>query len=284
MTEVYLTVNPDLIVKRIFLVSKKDLHHHSPGVGIKKIITSFKLSPETRCTLTRQERLKYCKTCKNKEFDFHRGLLCGLTHEEADFESVCPHYTPSDETRSLENFRQSREEEAERKKQERKAHKKQHRAERKKAKWERRKKQHRYPDKIRRDDLYLLTGIGLITLAILRLIAYSNYSYATTISTGIYSLIVYLISATSALLLRKKQPWRYHFFGDTKFKLLYAAVLTLMVFLYQQLSDAQLYIPRLPNIISLYIVIFILTMISWILVAPVNLLFRKISKHHVTAQ
>jgi uncharacterized RDD family membrane protein YckC len=39
--------------------------------------------------MTRKEQLEFCKICKNKNFDFNRGIICGLTNEIAGFEISC---------------------------------------------------------------------------------------------------------------------------------------------------------------------------------------------------
>ena len=42
--------------------------------------------------MTRQEHLKFCKTCVNRQMDLKAGLVCQLTGKIADFEGVCPSY------------------------------------------------------------------------------------------------------------------------------------------------------------------------------------------------
>ncbi|WP_232817857.1 hypothetical protein [Winogradskyella tangerina] len=42
--------------------------------------------------MTRQEHLKFCKTCVNRKMDLKAGLLCQLTGRIADFEDECPSY------------------------------------------------------------------------------------------------------------------------------------------------------------------------------------------------
>lgn len=41
---------------------------------------------------TREEMLKFCKICKNREMDLKRGLVCKLTGEYADFSDRCSNY------------------------------------------------------------------------------------------------------------------------------------------------------------------------------------------------
>lgn len=43
-------------------------------------------------TMTREERLKYCKICINRRLDLKRGLVCRLTDEFADFNSYCENF------------------------------------------------------------------------------------------------------------------------------------------------------------------------------------------------
>lgn len=47
--------------------------------------------------MTREERLRICKTCKNKKKDLQLGLICGLTNNPADFDVQCPYYEQSEE-------------------------------------------------------------------------------------------------------------------------------------------------------------------------------------------
>ena len=46
--------------------------------------------------MTREERLKYCSICKNREMNIQRGMLCGLSHEYASFESACSDFNADD--------------------------------------------------------------------------------------------------------------------------------------------------------------------------------------------
>ncbi len=45
--------------------------------------------------MTREEHLKFCKTCLNRKTDMHKGLVCGLTNEIADFEGSCQSFNPN---------------------------------------------------------------------------------------------------------------------------------------------------------------------------------------------
>lgn len=42
--------------------------------------------------MTREEQLKSCTICTHRCMDIHKGVLCGLTNEFADFEDSCPNF------------------------------------------------------------------------------------------------------------------------------------------------------------------------------------------------
>ena len=42
--------------------------------------------------MTRDEMLKFCKVCRNREVDLKRGMICKLTGEYADFSESYPNY------------------------------------------------------------------------------------------------------------------------------------------------------------------------------------------------
>ena len=42
--------------------------------------------------MTRQERLRFCKQCLNRQLDPTQGLVCGLTGQPATFENECPDF------------------------------------------------------------------------------------------------------------------------------------------------------------------------------------------------
>ncbi|WP_157637783.1 hypothetical protein [Flexithrix dorotheae] len=39
--------------------------------------------------MTRKERLQFCGVCLNRKMDLQKGLLCGLTMQQATFEDNC---------------------------------------------------------------------------------------------------------------------------------------------------------------------------------------------------
>ena len=47
--------------------------------------------------MTREERLQFCKLCKNRKTDFQQGMLCSLTGKHADFEGNCKDFYPDSE-------------------------------------------------------------------------------------------------------------------------------------------------------------------------------------------
>jgi len=43
--------------------------------------------------MTKEDRLRICKSCSNKQMDMNKGLICSLTDEVADFELICLDFT-----------------------------------------------------------------------------------------------------------------------------------------------------------------------------------------------
>ncbi|WP_442264593.1 RDD family protein [Tenacibaculum sp. ZS6-P6] len=43
--------------------------------------------------MTREERLSFCKICKNQKLDFKQGIVCGLTNAPAEFENSCDSFS-----------------------------------------------------------------------------------------------------------------------------------------------------------------------------------------------
>tara|TARA_B110001452_G_C15179383_1_gene409668 strand:- start:157 stop:597 length:441 start_codon:yes stop_codon:yes gene_type:complete len=42
--------------------------------------------------MDRKHQLVSCKKCENRSFDFKKGIICGLTNEQANFERTCPDF------------------------------------------------------------------------------------------------------------------------------------------------------------------------------------------------
>lgn len=51
--------------------------------------------------MTREERLVYCKVCKNRSFNTNLGIVCSLTQEQASFNGTCPDY--DEDAREVQN-------------------------------------------------------------------------------------------------------------------------------------------------------------------------------------
>jgi len=59
--------------------------------------------------MTRAERLKFCKVCKEKKFDINQGLVCGLTNLPADFDISCRHFKEDAELKAQEDLKEKKE-------------------------------------------------------------------------------------------------------------------------------------------------------------------------------
>jgi hypothetical protein len=57
-----------------------------------------------------EDRLRYCKLCHNKTFNFDKGMLCGLTNEKPQFDETCSDYKENMYERKIyeENLRTER--------------------------------------------------------------------------------------------------------------------------------------------------------------------------------
>lgn len=56
--------------------------------------------------MTREEQLKFCQVCKRRQMDMRQGLLCGLTHEKADFDGTCANYQQDEKAAEKHNQKQ----------------------------------------------------------------------------------------------------------------------------------------------------------------------------------
>ncbi|WP_282124659.1 RDD family protein [Algibacter mikhailovii] len=54
--------------------------------------------------MTREERLRYGKTCKNQKFDMSQGIICSLTNQPADFRVNCSTYFEDSELKQKEDY------------------------------------------------------------------------------------------------------------------------------------------------------------------------------------
>ncbi len=53
--------------------------------------------------MTLEDRLKYCKVCKNRSFDIKSGILCNLTQKKPQFEETCDTYDENEYERRGQN-------------------------------------------------------------------------------------------------------------------------------------------------------------------------------------
>lgn len=53
-----------------------------------------------------EEKIKFCKVCKNRDFDPMSGVVCGLTKEKPDFECECEKYVADDAQVSMQASRE----------------------------------------------------------------------------------------------------------------------------------------------------------------------------------
>jgi hypothetical protein len=42
--------------------------------------------------MNRQDHLKFCKICQNRQLNPQKGIICGLTMEVANFDPICPDF------------------------------------------------------------------------------------------------------------------------------------------------------------------------------------------------
>ncbi len=59
--------------------------------------------------MTREEQIRFCEVCKNRDFHRQHGIVCKLTGEPADFTESCPSFDVDEE--ELANLRPYGEEE-----------------------------------------------------------------------------------------------------------------------------------------------------------------------------
>lgn len=57
--------------------------------------------------MDRAYRLSFCQQCTNRSFNAAKGIVCGLTDEQATFEKSCPDY--QEDERASEQIRQQKE-------------------------------------------------------------------------------------------------------------------------------------------------------------------------------
>lgn len=204
--------------------------------------------------MTRQEQLKFCKTCLKRRFNPKKGVVCSLTDEIADFDVTCDKYERDNNVIIQEPIEKTIPKKKEKKQ---------------------KSKREKSPEKITKDDLFLILGIALTALFIIRLVYYITLGYHSVRNFIIY-IIVLLISISTALLWRNKQEKGFRFFGDIKFKLLFTLFFTAFHLIY--LSTISFGYTRTGTIIfSNILLTFIISIISYLIVQPVYFIRKKIS-------
>lgn len=201
--------------------------------------------------MTRQERLNFCRTCQKKAFNTSKGIICSITNDVAGFEGTCRDYIIDEKIKALETF------------------KKENQIVKKISV---KKTKTRTPEKITRNDIYLLLASSLSATFFMRFVFYLDYENGRNMINIIFVGIV-LLTAALTLLLRKKKPKNYKLFGDIKFKALFSFMITF----FNTLFILAVYQKRFEFIFCIFIILssLLLIFLSIIIVAPVNLLIRK---------
>jgi cation transport ATPase len=203
--------------------------------------------------MTRQEQLKYCKTCLKRRFNPKKGVVCSLTDEIAGFDVTCDNYE-QDVNVVLQDPIEKAKPKIKEKKQ--------------------KPKRKKIPEKITKDDLFLILGIALAALFIIRLVYYFSLGYHSIRDFIIY-FIVLLISISIALLWRKKYENGFRFFGDMKFKLLFTIIFTVFHLIYLIISSGYTRIGAI--FFSNILLVFISSIASYLIVKPGYFIGKKIS-------
>jgi len=203
--------------------------------------------------MTRQERLEYCKICNNKSFSPNRGIICAITDNVATFEHTCQSFLLDEKIKSLQEYQKRQ------------------------GTYIDKVVEKRIPEKITSDDMYLLTGFALINTFCLQIARLMDIAR----SGNWHIALLVLTFASLALLLRKKEKRHYAILGDMKFKTIYSIILTLINYIYLLLVSHSH-----QNIIGmtiwLLIVSFILSVISVLLVKPINFVYNSILRLYET--
>ena len=207
--------------------------------------------------MDRQERLRFCRTCQNRNFDPNKGIICNLTNDVATFEDTCVDYSLNIKLKSLERYKNEV---------------------RQTKKINVKKKKVRTKEKLTKDDFHLILSTSLLTTFIIRLIYYADRIDERG---KLYSIIFFLvlIAISVSLLLRKKELKQYKIFGDFKFKISFTILFAFLNFLYVALVYHRFhYIMRFTFFI--FSSTLVISMLCGILVKPVNFLIRRLFKTH----
>lgn len=190
--------------------------------------------------MTREERLQYCRVCKNKKLDFKEGILCNLSGKAAEFEDKC------------ENFDIIKGE----------------------------KVQKTISKKIPIEDIIRKEKITIIDLTLLLIFSIFIPFYIGIINTynfylnSIYFYTYIIISCSFLMIIRDKNRSSIRLFEDIKIRFSYALLIPVINIFVQLIIKGEL---TKENILSIvvFIWIFAYTFISVILVKIYFYLFRR---------
>jgi len=208
--------------------------------------------------MIREEHLEFCKICKNKSFDINKGIICGLTKDIASFEESCPNFKKIEGSNFVEN------------KKKREADKKRKAKEKRK---ENRKEKRKLKEKISLGDLYLIVSGALIAVFFNRMLVYAN----SLEKSGLFSLIFFipfLLTSIITLFFREEKGKQLRFFGDIKFRLLHALIISLFTVVYTILINKQ-YSDLFSAFFGLIILIFLVSFVGFLCTKLIVLIFRK---------
>jgi len=55
--------------------------------------------------MNRTKQLEFCKICENQKFDTHKGIICSLTNDKADFIGTCPSFKEKPEMKKYNEYK-----------------------------------------------------------------------------------------------------------------------------------------------------------------------------------
>jgi len=204
--------------------------------------------------MTRQERLKYCKTCNHKKFNFDKGIICSLTNNIANFEDLCENYLKDEKLVSLENFK----------------------TEKAKSKKKKKSKTNYIPEKLTLNDFGLLISINLFSVFLYRLYSYLDINTPSMVNLLVF-IIVIISSNIVTILLRERKIIKYRFKENLKFNIIYSILFTSINLIYLLLVFLKLDANFFLYFSMLLVISFISTSFSFLLIIVFNKLY-KISK------
>ena len=55
--------------------------------------------------MNRNDQLEFCKICENHKYDNHKGIICSLTNDKADFIETCPSFKEKPEIKKYKEYK-----------------------------------------------------------------------------------------------------------------------------------------------------------------------------------